>query len=193
MLRLYFRLVCFGLLGMALLSSCQKDENVKDLTAGAAVSADTSQKINDLAAPGNYLVSKGTLKIKLPDTTFTFDAAQDSIAFVNMNIDGKEYYGVTAINKAHTVSFGVSSLGAPIAEMTSSIAGCQLLLHPSDKTSTEYTLTKNTTPQDFGTMLLDKYNQDTVLAKGTFHTFLAKDPKKNTPAIVEGSFELKVR
>jgi hypothetical protein len=77
--------------------------------------------------------------------------------------------------------------------MASNIAGCQLLLQPSDKPSSELTLTKNTSPQDFGTMLLDKYNQDTVLAKGAFHTYLAKDPKKTTPAIVEGSFELKVK
>ncbi len=193
MLRFYLKLVCIGLLVTAFLSSCQKDENVTDPKANSSAPADTSQKLADLTAPGNFLVSKGTLKIKLPDTIYTFDASLDSIAFVNMNIDGKEYYGVTAINKAHTVSFGISSVGAPIAEMASNIAGCQLLLQPADKLSSEFTLTKNTSPQDFGTMLLDKYNQDTVLAKGTFHTYLAKDPKKNTPAIVEGSFELRVR
>lgn len=159
----------------------------------ADTQADSTQKLTELTAPGNFLINKGTLKIKLPDTTYTFDAAQDSIAFVNLNIDGKEYYGVTAINKAHTVSFGISSLGAQIAEMTSNVSGCQLLLQPAGRLNTAYSLTRNTTPQDFGIILLDKYNQDTVLAKGTFHTYLAKDSKKSSATIVEGSFELKVK
>lgn len=193
MLKFYLRLVCFAFLGVAFLSSCQKDENVKDLKADTQISADTSQKLTGMTAPGNYLINKGTLKIKLPDTTYTFDAAQDSIAFVNMNIDGKEYYGLTAINKAHTVSFGISSAGAPIAEMPGNVAGCQLLLHPAASSDIAYSLTRNTTPQDFGTLSLEKYNQDTVMAKGTFHTYLAKDIKKNTVSIVDGSFELKVK
>jgi len=191
MLRLSVRFVCFVLLFGAILSSCQKDENVKADTRPAS---DTTQKLTELTAPGNYLVSKGTLKIKLKDSTYIFDASQDSIAFVNVNMGGQEYYGVTAVNKAHTASFGISSLGAPIAEMPGEVAGAQLLLHPSEKVNTEYTLTRNATKDDYGTIAIEKYNQDTILARGSFHTYLAKDTKKNSPFyIVDGSFELKVK
>jgi hypothetical protein len=197
MLRLYVRVLCVILFVMAALSSCQKDENVDKTDALAQMAADSAQKLNAISAPGNYLASKGTLKIKVQDSTYTFNATQDSIAFVNINIDGKEYFGLTAINKAHTISFGISSAGAPIAEMQTNVAGCQFLLNTTGKLNQEYTLTRNTAPQDFGTISLEKYSQDTLLAKGTFHTFLAnpsKDTKKSSPLFVtDGSFELKVK
>ena len=190
MVRLSTRFFGLILLLAAFLSSCQKDENVK-VTQPVL---DSAQKLNAASIPGNYLATKGTLKIKIQDSTYTFDASQDSIAFVNINIDGKEYYGVTAINKAHTFSFGISSLGAPIAEMPGNVAGCQFLLSTTGKSDLAYTLTRNATPQDYGTISIEKYNQDTVLAKGTFHTYLAKDTKKNSPFYVaDGSFELKVK
>ena len=193
MVRLSIRFFGLVLLLAVFLSSCQKDESVNDIKAAATqAKADSIQKLN--AAPGNYLVNEGTLRIKVKDSTYTFDASQDSVAFVNVNIDGKEYYGITAINKAHTVSFGISSLGAPIAEMPGTVAGCQFLLSTTDKTNLEYTLTHNITAQDYGTISIEKYNQDAVLAKGTFHTYLATGDKKNSPFIVvDGSFELKVK
>ena len=192
MVRLSIRFFGLVLLLAAFLSSCQKDESLQ--TTAAQTRADSAQKLNTVTAPGNYLVTRGTLKIKIQDSTYTFDASQDSIAFVNINIEGNEYYGVTAINKAHTVSFGISSLGAPIAEMPGSVAGCQFLLNTTGKTNLEYTLTRNAAPQDYGTISIEKYNQDTILAKGTFHTYLAKDTKKNSPFYVtDGSFELKVK
>jgi len=193
MVRLSIRFFGLVLLLAVFLSSCQKDESVNDIKAAATqAKADSIQKLN--AAPGNYLVNEGTLRIKVKDSTYTFDASQDSVAFVNVNIDGKEYYGITAINKAHTVSFGISSLGAPIAEMPGSVAGCQFLLNTSNKTNLEYTLTHNITAQDYGTISIEKYNQDAVLAKGTFHTYLARDDKKDSPFyVVDGSFELKVK
>ncbi len=195
MVRLSVRFFGLVLLLAAILSSCQKDESVNDMQAAAnQAKADSLQKLNPPPAPGNYLVNQGTLKIKIKDSTYTFDASQDSVAFVNVNIDGKEYYGITAINKAHTISFGISSLGAPIAEMPGTVAGCQFLLNTSSKTNLEYTLTRNITAQDYGTISIEKYNQDAVLAKGTFHTYLARDDKKNSPFyVVDGSFELKVK
>lgn len=191
MLRLYTRFAGFILLLAVFITSCQKDENVSAAKNTSQQKIDSTEK---QASPGNYLAGKGTLKIKLKDSTYTFDASRDSIAFINISIDGKEYYGITAINKAHTVSFGISTLGAPIAEMPGSVAGCQFLLNPTGKTNAAYTLTRNTVSDDYGTFSLEKYNQDTVLAKGTFHTYLATDTKKNQAfTLVDGSFELKVK
>jgi len=195
MMRFFIPLACFVLLLSALVSSCQKDENVKDLsTATTPLQADSAKKLNSVSMPGNYLASKGTLKIKVQDSTYTFDASQDSVAFVNLNIDGEQYFGITAINKAHTISFGISSSGAPIAQMAGNVAGAQFLVSVPGKPNLEYTLTRNARPQDFGTISLEKYNQDVVLAKGTFHTYLAKDTKPNTTLyIADGSFELQVQ
>jgi hypothetical protein len=180
---------CLFLMLLAFMTSCQKDEELKTTPAKQTV-ADSSQR----TSPGNFLASKGTLKIKIQDSTYTFDAAQDSIAFVNINIDGKEYYGLTAINKAHTVSFGISTMGAPIVEMPGVVAGCQFLMNNAGKRNIAYTLTRNSTTLDYGIFSLDKYYQDTVLAKGIFHTYLAKDTQKTSPFYVaEGSFELKVK
>lgn len=192
MVRLFTRFVCLVLPMAIFLSACQKDENVDAAKTTPQAKIDSAEKQN--TAVGNYLAGKGTLKIKLRDSTYTFDASQDSIAFVNINVDGSEYYGITAINKAHTVSFGISTLGAPIAEMPGNVAGCQFLLNSGSKTNTSYTLTRNTTSDDYGTFSLEKYNQDTVLAKGTFHTYLSADSKKSGGfTLVEGSFELKVK
>jgi len=179
---------------VAILSSCQKEESVKAAKDNeTAIAADSTQKLST-TSPRNYLASKGILKVKMQDSTYSFDATKDSIVFVNISLDGKEYYGITAINKEHTVSFAISSPGAPISEMAANVSGCQFLLHPSDKTDLEYTLTRNATSQDYGTMSIDKYNQDSVMAKGSFHTYLARDTKKDSPFyIVDGSFELKVK
>ncbi|MBS1525207.1 MAG: hypothetical protein JST19_06135 [Bacteroidetes bacterium] len=192
MLRLPFRLLSFVFVVVAAFSSCQKDDSVGKPDALAQMQADSAQKLSLVSAPGNYLAGKGTLKVKLPDTTYTFDATRDSIAFVNINIDGEAYFGLTAINKAHTISFGISSPGSPIAETQSSVAGCQFLLHtPADKADQEFTLTRNVVSKDFGTITLDKYNQDTLLAKGTFHTYLTK--KNSALVVADGTFELKMK
>ncbi|MDB5137512.1 MAG: hypothetical protein JWP37_4115 [Mucilaginibacter sp.] len=189
--RFFIRIVCFILLLSAFLSSCQKDDSVK--VAKTDLKTD-STKLNSVSASGNYLAIKGILKIKVQDSTYTFNAAQDSVAFVNMDIDGEQYFGVTAINKAHTLSFGISSLGEPAAEMASNISGAQFLMSVPGRANLEYTLTRNARPQDFGTIVIEKYNQDTVLAKGTFHTYLARDQKQNSPFYVaDGSFELQMK
>lgn len=171
-------------------SGCQKDESVKKTTAQPS----DSVKVNTVSAPGNYLASKGTLTVKIKDSTYAFNAEQDSIAFVNIAFDGEEYYGLTAINKAHTVSFGISSSGVPIDDIASYVSGAQLLLKVSGKTNLEYTLIPGSLQQKFGTISIEKYNQDATLAKGTFDTFLATGSKYNSPDYeVTGSFELKVK
>ena len=190
------RFLCYGLVFLAMgffLASCQKDESVQDLKATAVNEADTAQKIAELSPANNFLVSKGTLVIKLPDTSYTFDAALDSIAFVNLSNNGKAYFGITAINKAHTVSFGISSAGGPIAGEQGIVSGCQLLLHPSEASNFAYTLIRNVATNDFGLLLIEKYKQDTVLAKGTFHTYLANVPQNSPMSLVNGSFELKLK
>ena len=192
MMRLFVRILFVALLLQGLLTSCQKEEGVKK--PDTDIAADSVSKAGNASAPGNYLASRGTLKIKVEDSTYTFNAEEDSIAFVNVNIEGKEYFGLTAINKAHTVSFGISSPGAPIAEIAGNISGCQFLLHPAGKANVEYTLTHNSPPKDYGTILIDKYNQDTLLAKGSFHTYLARDTSKNASSyIADGSFELAMK
>lgn len=189
------RFIGLILLVTAFISSCQKDEDVKDPDAAKlALNADSVTRLNSAASPGNYLAVTGKLTIKVEDSTYTFDAAQDSIAFINMMVDGAQYYGVTAINKAHTLSFGISSLGSPIAGLKTNVAGCQFLVNANDKTGLQYTLTRNTDPKDFGTISMEKYSQDTVLAKGTFHTYLARDLKTDSPFfIADGSFDLQAK
>jgi hypothetical protein len=192
MVRFSARFFCFIVLISAFLASCQKDESVQK--TDNQLQADSTKKLTSTSAPGNYLASKGTLTIKLQDSTYTFNAEEDSIAFVNINIDGEQYYGLTAINKAHTVSFGISSSAVPIAEMDNDISGCQFLLRAPGKNNLEYTLTRNASSQGFGTISMDQYNQDNILAKGTFHTYLARDTKANSPFyMAEGTFELKMQ
>ena len=169
------------------LSACQKDQTGIKLTA-------KTDSLNTLIShdAGNYLATTGVLKITIQDTTYTFDAAKDSIAFVNVTISGQQYYGITAINKSHTLSFGISSYGSAQSGLPGVVAGSQFLQVNSDKTSRQYTLTSNVIPKDIGTIAIDQYKQDSVLAKGIFKTYLAKDDKPNSPFYkVEGSFNLK--
>ena len=183
----FFALLTLLLVGI---TACQKDENVTQATSQVT---DTT-KMSSAPVSGNFLASKGTLTVKLKDSTYSFNAEQDSIAFVNINIDGEQYYGLTAINKAHTVSFGISSTGAPIDDVASNISGAQVLLKGTGKKNLEYTLVQSQQPQKSGIISIEKYNQELTLAKGTFHTTLATDTKANSPKYeVEGSFELKIK
>jgi len=187
-----FSILFLGFLTLisVVLTACQKDENVTQTTTQLT----DSVKASSSSASGNFLASKGTLSVKLKDSTYTFNAEQDSIAFVNINIDGEQYYGLTAINKAHTVSFGISSSGAPIDDVASNISGAQVLLKGTSKKNLEYTLIQSQQPQKLGNISIEKYNQDTTLAKGTFHTVVATDTKVTSPKYdVEGSFELKIK
>jgi uncharacterized protein YdeI (BOF family) len=190
MVRFTIRFLGILTLMSVVLAACQKDENVAQTTPPVT----DSIKASAASSSGNFLASKGTLTVKLKDSTYSFDAGRDSIAFVNISIDGEQYYGLTAINKAHSVSFGISSSGAPIDDVASNVSGAQFLLKRTGKKNLEYTLIQSQQPGKSGTISIEKYNQDTTLAKGTFHTTLATDTKVNSPKYdVEGSFELKIK
>lgn len=182
-------LLLFALLLSGMLYSCQKDNQDMVTTSSKT---DSSTLIANM--PGNYLAVKGTLKISLPDSTYTFDASKDSVAFVNMSSGDTQYFGITAINKEHSMSFGISSAGNAAKNVNSPVAGTQLLLSRVNKPNVEYTLPQNVDSLDFGKITLTAYKQDSVLAKGTFYTFLTPDSKTGQPAYkVKGTFSLQLK
>jgi hypothetical protein len=183
----------FILLLWVVVSSCQKDESVKELgTVKTLAATDSTSVLSVINGPGNFLASKGTLKITIEDSTYIFDASKDSIAFINVHNGDSKYYGITAINKDHTMSFGISSIGLASVNVNNKVAGSQFLLKVDDKQPLlQYTLTQFIDEDDSGKISLEKYNDQNVIAKGTFFTFLAKDDKANSPFYrAEGSFEL---
>jgi hypothetical protein len=179
------------------ISSCQKDPDLKDSNMEKAnLNADSANVSTMVTSPGNYLATAGILTVKFKDSTYVFDASRDSIAFVNVQTDDTDrYFGITAINKEHTLSFGVSSAGFVNSNTIRTVAGSQLLLKPDEnKSGLQYSLSRYTDRKDFGTINIVQYNQGNELAKGTFSTFLAKDDKANTPFYkVEGSFDLRLK
>jgi len=182
--------LCF--LVFLITSSCQKDDSVKD-PEQAKTSADSSF----LSGPANYLAVSGVLKIKIEDSTYSFDASRDSIAFINVqDAGGQKYFGITAINKDHTMSFGISSPGVVNSSINNSVAGSQFLLTQQEngKVALQYSLSKDPDQQDYGKIIVDQYNQAGVLAKGTFFTFLSMDENANSPIYrAEGSFDLQLK
>jgi hypothetical protein len=185
--------ICCVLLLSVMAASCQKDTGEEQVDQKKALlRADSA--LNALTSPGNFLAASGKLTFKVQDSTYTFDAATDSIAFVNMIIDNDRYFGITAINKAHTMSFGISSKGYAISKVKKTIAGGQLLFRPDAIHTDQYTLTRYANPGDAGKIKLSAYRQKNVLAKGTFFTFLSKGDDVNSPfARVEGSFDLRLK
>ncbi len=181
-------IICVFLFG--LVSSCQKDPAVKE--AIDSRSTVDSTKISSVTGAGNYLATRGILKVKIKDSTYTFDASRDSVAFINVHADENRFFGITAINKEHTLSFGISAAGFVNSDINSDIAGGQLLLNQGDDGSTQqYSLSQHGGQKDFGNINIIQYNQNGVLAKGTFFTFLSRDDKANSPVYrVEGTFEL---
>ncbi|RWY51184.1 hypothetical protein [Mucilaginibacter gilvus] len=181
------------ILFLALLASaCQKDQGDKSVEQKKAVAVADSALA---ATPStNFLASSGILTLNVQDSTYTFNAAEDSVAFVNISVGGGRYFGITAINKAHTMSFAISSKGTAAAEVTKGVEGSQLLLRPDALHIKQYSLTQFTEAGDAGVLDLQRYRQDSVLAKGTFFTFLAHDDKADSPFYrVEGSFNLKLK
>ncbi len=192
--RFTYLFISFTIALFAVLASCQKDSDVKDSSALKAAVIDSSAA----SSPGNMLAVVGTLSIKINDSTYVFDAAKDSIAFINVhdesNADNK-YYGITAINKEHTMSFGISSAGFAHSDKKGDIAGSQFILTPGFKeTGFQYSLSRYTGQKDFGIISIDKYDQDSTLARGTFHTFLSIGDKANAPVYkAEGTFNLRLK
>jgi hypothetical protein len=182
----------FVLLISVMAVSCQKDanENVIDQKKAALI----ADSLFNSSSPDNFLAASGTLKIKVQDSTYTFDAEKDSVAFVNMRAGDNRYFGITAINKEHTMSFGISSKGSATAKLNTAIAGSQLLFSQDAIHTQQYTLIRYAEPGDAGKIKLNKYRQKDVLAKGTFFTFLSKDDNPNAQFYrVEGTFELKIK
>ena len=190
--RFTYLLCSLAMFVLAAVSSCQKDADVKEPKATNTNLADSSV----FSAPGNFLAATGSLKIKFNDSTYTFDASQDSIAFINVHSDDdSRYFGITAINKKHDMSFGISSSGFVYSNIKRGIAGSQFLLNTDVmKPALQYSLSKFSGVKDLGTINILKYNQGNELVKGTFSTFLAKDDKSNSPFYkVEGSFDLQLK
>jgi hypothetical protein len=182
---------------MAVTTSCQKDPDLKDdNVVKNGLKADSTKVGAVISSPGNYLSASGTLKIKIKDSTYTFDASRDSIAFISVRVDdNKHYFGITAINKEHTMSFGISSSGFANSNTTNGIAGSQFLINQSGNMSgQQYSLSQFSEKKDFGNISIEQYNQGVVLAKGTFVTYLTTDDKATTPFYkVEGSFDLHLK
>jgi len=173
-------------------SSCQKDEGNASVDKKKAVAA--ADSVLSVSPAVNFLALSGTLTLKVQDSTYTFNAANDSVAFVNMSVGDNHYFGITAINKAHTMSFAISSKGTAAPDITKGVEGSQLLLRPDAIHIKQYSLTQFTEPGDAGVLDLVQYRQDSVLAKGTFFTFLAGDDKEGSPFHrVEGSFNLHLK
>jgi len=180
-------LVCFLL---AVFSACQKeDEKPAGLLKGGLKSDSLTAAIN-INDPGTFLATKGILKITVEDSTYIFDAAIDSVAFVNVALDSSKYFGITAINKAHTISFGISSAGTAKADTASAIAGGQLLLHHDEADPVQYTLSRYINTHDVGKLNLIKFQQDSTLTKGTFYTILSRQGKNQAYYKTTGTFDL---
>ena len=180
----YFILIFLLLSGVIV--SCQKDQEIKDTASGKSDST--------FIAPDNYLAAKGTLTITLQDSTYSFDAATDSIAFVNVHNGNNQYFGITAINKAHNMSFGISSGGYALSNINTNVAGSQFILKPDKGAADQYALTDSASVQDYGKINLGAYKQDSVLAKGTFYTYLVKAGLgKPTIYKVKGTFSLRLK
>jgi len=180
-----FKAVLIVLFLSAVVMSCQKDQQSVD---GSLTKPVTKPDTSDNS--GNFFAVKGSLNITIDDSTYIFDAAKDSIAFINVKIDSVKYYGLTAINKAHTVSFGISSPGFAGPDLTNMIAGGQLLFSADGKHLKQLALSKNAGNNLSNVISLEQYMQDSVLTKGTFTTLMSKKGDEETDHVVSGSFNL---
>jgi hypothetical protein len=187
-------LIFFAISLLAVITSCQKDPAVD---ASGASKTNIAADSSIFSSPGNFLAVSGTLKIKYNDSVYIFDAANDSIAFINVsnNNNNTRYFGITAINKQHNMSFGISSPGFVYSNIKRSIAGSQFLLSADDKKPVlQLSLSQYPGQNGFGNINLVQYNQGRELAKGTFYTFLAKDDNANSPYYrIEGTFDLQLK
>ncbi len=182
----FLKFILIVLLFSVAIASCQKDQAVDLTLEKNTLKADTSNN------SGNFFAVSGTLNVTVGDSTYSFDAAKDSIAFINVNIDSNKYFGITAINKAHTMSFGISSPGFAAPDLTNAIAGSQLLF---SKRGTQFTLAKDAEPNERNKITLEKYMQDSILTKGSFITIMTNKDGKQAPAasVVKGDFNLRIK
>jgi len=187
------RYIFFTVLLSMIIISCQKDQNVKD-SPSLSTTTTNPTLLAMVSGPGNFLASSGTLNITIDDSTYTFDAQKDSIAFVNLYLDNKRYFGLTAINKTHTMSFGISSAGYAETNIDNKIAGTQFLLAKGNNANLQYTLSQYANLQDSSRIKLSDFAQDSILARGNFVTFLNNTTKTGTPFYrATGNFDLKIK
>ena len=187
-MRVLYHSFCLLLLS-AVMVSCQKEQSVKD----AQLNQINPNLLAKISMPGNYLASSGILKITIKDSTYVFDAQKDSIAYVNLYLDNKTYFGITAINKEHTLSFGISSPGFAQTNQNKDVAGSQLILSKGNRPNIQYSLTQALNMQRLSTINFSNYAQDTTMAKGTFTTYLASGIKSDSSFYqVKGEFDLKL-
>ncbi|MEO8887301.1 MAG: hypothetical protein ABI367_14640 [Mucilaginibacter sp.] len=185
------RYIFFIALLSIIIVSCQKDQNIKDVPTLPA--ATNPALLAMVSGPGNFLASSGTLSVTIDDSTYTFDAQKDSIAFVNLYLDNKQYFGLTAINKSHNMSFGISSAGYAQTNIDNKVAGTQFLL-TKNKANLQYALTQYANLQDSSFIKISAFAQDSTLAKGNFVTFLNDKTKTGKPFYrVTGIFNLKIK
>ena len=180
------------LLLSAVMVSCQKEQNLKEASY-PEYSGTNTNLLAKVSVPGNFLATSGTLTITVKDSTYTFDAQKDSIAFVNLYLDNKAYFGITAINKEHSISFGISSLGFANANINKDVAGSQFILSNGNK-SVQYSLTQAVSKQHSSTIYLSSYAKDSTLVKGTFTALLSPNPKSDSSYYhAKGQFDLKIK
>lgn len=170
----YF-LLALVLFAQVLISSCRKDnESGLPNTEISELKSDSSQINSRTNATQYLLASSGKLQIKVNNTSYSFDAVRDSIVFIYVHPDDSSaYYGITAINKEHTLSFGLSSPGILQTKVATKIGGTQLLVKSSEnKPITEYALSVTNSMKDPGSIKLQHLSLLNGPASGTFSTFL---------------------
>jgi len=187
-MRFLYYSFCLLLLS-AVMVSCQKEQSVKD----AQLTEINPNLLAKISMPGNYLASSGILTVTIKDSTYVFDAKKDSIAYVNLYLDNKTYFGITAINKEHTLSFGISSPGFAQAKQNKGIAGSQFIISKANRSNIQYALTQVANLQRISAINFSNYAQDTTMAKGSFTTYLASGIKSDSSFYqVKGEFDLKL-
>lgn len=187
-MRVLYYIFCLLLLS-AVMVSCQKEQNLKD-TQLNEINPNLLAKIS---MPGTYLASSGILTVTIKDSTYVFDAKKDSIAYVNLYLDNKTYFGITAINKEHTLSFGISSPGFAQANQRKDIAGSQFIVSAGNTANIQYALTPSASLQRISTISFNRYAQDTTMAKGNFIAYLTPSMKSDSSFYqVKGEFDLKL-
>ena len=185
----FVALVFFSLM----FAACQKEQDITAINK-SDIKKDSIKSNITLSNPDNFLASSGLLTLRVDDSTYVFDAAKDSVAFVNINLDSTKFFGIAAINKAHTLSFGVSSQGIVATDVNNPIAGFQLLLSQGDKAGVQYTLPKNVDASQAGKLNITRYLQDSTLAQGTFYSILSRQSEKGLNyRRVTGSFKLHLK
>lgn len=191
-MRFLHYIFCVLLLSVVIVS-CQKEEGIKDASL-PDMQGNNLKLLALMSVPGNLLATSGTLTIFVKDSVYVFDAQKDSIAFVNLYLDNKRYFGITAINKEHNMSFGISSPGNAETDKNKDVAGSQFILSKSTITAVQYALTQSPGMQNSSNINLSKYAQDSTLVKGSFVVFLTPNSKSDSSFYnVRGQFDLKMK